>query len=118
MSGRTLPVPDFLDVSRRSFWYQIPLNDASMVAKEGLSLVPGAIVLIDLEKPIIRGKPVLAKLMDHDEPLIREFQAAQSFEAGGPFILRPLNPAYDPIEVKDRADCLLIGAVYFFGSLV
>lgn len=118
MSGRTLPVPDFIDVSRRCFWYRIPAHDASMVSKGEISLNPGAACLIDLDKPIVRGKPVLVHLKAYDEPLVRIFRASEPFENGGPFWLEALNPAFPPIEIDDRSDCLLIGRIYSLLSLL
>lgn len=117
MSGNTIPAPHAIDPGPNSFWYTLPVYDVAMVDKAGpLSLNPGAMCLVDLDAPILRDKCVLAQLRDHDEPVIRVFRAARPYDGASAFTLVALNPAFDPIEIGDPADCLLIGRVIFFGS--
>ncbi len=119
MSGRKIAVPDGLIISDNSFWYTVPAHDVSMVDRVGpLSIHPGAICLIDLDAPILRGKCVLAQLRGFDEPVIRVFQADHPYNGNGSFSLKPLNLGFDTVIVKNAEDCPLLGRVMFLGSLL
>lgn len=114
MSGPMLSVPDFLQPSRRSFWYRVPFDDRSMVSEGGL-INPGGFGIIDLEAKIIPGDFVLADLSDGGV-VLRTYVAARSYQPGVSFELKALNPAYKPIEVPLDSECLSIGKLVFFGN--
>ena len=118
MSGRTMPVPDFLNASRHSYNYQIPSHDVSMVAADGISIGPGSVVLADPDAPIFPGSMVLALLRGHDEPMIRKYIAAGAYKPGMRFKLGAFNPAFEAIEVSKKLDCLSIARIIFFGTPV
>lgn len=114
MSGRRLPVPDFLDASAQSFIYIMPDDDLSMATLDSQSIPPGTIICIDLDQtvaPILPGRFVLARLKGYDEPLIRRYVADRPYNATSPFTLEALNPSYKPIDVSAPSDCELIGRI-------
>lgn len=115
MSGPTLLVPDFLEVSRQSFWYRLPQSDVSMTG-QAQSFNPGGIGLFDRDARILPGDFVLADLDVWDEPVLRRYVAARAYSPGAPFKLDALNPAYEPIEVPAQGECRLIARLMFFGN--
>lgn len=118
MSGPMLPVPDFLDASRRAFGYQIPADDISMVSPSGLSFNAGGVCTIDPDAPIPPGKYVLAIIRGEPEPMLRQYIASGPYAPGRPFELHALNPAYKPIVVTNKSACLFIGRVISFITLL
>lgn len=111
MSGRTLPVPDFLNASPESFAYFIPLNDFSMVDPNGLSYAPGACLVVDPARPIAPGDRVYADVEGFDEPIIRRFVAARAYMPGLKFRLEAFNPAFEPIQDIEVAQIRVLARV-------
>jgi Peptidase S24-like len=118
MSGQRIPVPDFLNASPGTFGYQIPDDDVSMLAPEGLSFNGGGHCVVDPAAKILPGKYVLAVLKDEPEPVIRQYVASGPYASGRPFELKALNPAYRAIEVTDKGACTFIARIVFFGNLL
>jgi SOS-response transcriptional repressor LexA len=116
MSGQRLPVPAFIDAGPRTFWYQITEHDQSMVTSDSFSLTPGAIFLVDLDRPIMPGDHVCAYLEGFAEPVIRKYVASRPHSTGASFTLEARNPAYRPIEVPKDGHCRLIGRVIFYAN--
>lgn len=111
MSGRTLPVPDFLNASSDSFAYFIPTNDFSMVAASGPSYAPGACIVIDPQRQITPGDRVYAEIDGFDEPVVRKYVAARAYAPGVKFRLEAFNPAFAAIEVTERAQVRFMARV-------
>lgn len=103
MQGRTLPVPQSIQVGEHSYSYQIPEHDLSMVSREGMSLAPGTFIVADPEAPILPGKLVFVAL-DDDEPVVRIYRAARPYKPGIPFTLEAFAQAYDPITVSQTSN--------------
>lgn len=111
MSGRTLPVPDFLNASPESFAYFIPDNDFSMVAAAGPSYAPGACIVVDLQRQIKPGDRVYAEIEGFDDPVVRTYVAARPFAPGVPFRLEAFNPAFQAIDVSDPSQARVLARV-------
>ena len=113
MSGQQLPVPQSLSASEHSYSYQIAEHDLSMVSSAGASFGPGTYIVVDADAVILPGKYVLVVLKGFEEPLFRIYKAARPYENGVPFTLQSLNPAYDPILVKDASQVESIQRVIY-----
>lgn len=111
MSGRSLPVPDFLSASRHSFAYIIPQNDMAMMTDRGQSFGPGTCLIIDQEREIAPGDFVLVEHADFAAPLFRTFRAVAPYKPGMTFELSAFNPAYQNILVDAAAKVISIGRV-------
>ena len=118
MSGDTIPVPSFLNAGPNSFWYRIPAHDLAMINDGPFSLKPGTAILVDLDRAISPNDYVLADLNHLDQPVVRQYKALTARGEGPGFQLEALNPAYDPIKVADPKDCLSIGRIIFYGSIL
>ena len=66
----------------------------------------GEIILVDPSKRVESGDFCVAKI-NNDEATFKQF-----FQDGGKVFLRPLNDAYDPIDVTDRP-LIIVGRVMF-----
>lgn len=111
MSGRTLPVPDFLNASSDSFAFFIPTDDFSMVAPNGPSYAPGACIVIDPQRQITPGDRVFAEIEGFDDPVVRKYVAARPYAPGVRFRLEAFNPSFAAIEVPDSGEVRFIARV-------
>jgi phage repressor protein C with HTH and peptisase S24 domain len=118
MSGRTLPVPDFLNVSPDSYAYLIAQNDYSMVVASGPSYGPGTCIVLDPQRTILPGDVVLADIEGFGGPVIRKFVAARAFTPGLKFRLEAFNPAFEAIEIADPAELSAIARVIWIAQQI
>lgn len=110
MSGLSVAVSQALNAGERCYAIEIAEDDLSMVAKGGMSLGPGAHVVVDPDAPILPGKLVCVQL-DDDEPMVRIYRAGRAYRPGAPFTLEAYNPAYDALPVTDAAQVRFIHRV-------
>lgn len=121
MSGDHLPVPQHLRAGPRSFVYQIPADDRSMVSVDSTSFLPGTPVLIDPDEVIMPDKFMLVQPANWPAPILRQLHSSFPYvpaEPRFPLTLRALNPAFQPIVVENDGDCQIFGrAIFAFQSL-
>jgi hypothetical protein len=115
MTKEFLPVSSSLLAGPRSFGYEIPSEDDSMVGPGGRSFAPGSFIVVDPEREIMPGKYALVQFPDM-EPTVRQLRSSMPFRPAAPqfpFTLQASNPNYGPFKVDGASDCTIIGRVVF-----
>lgn len=116
MSEELLPLPRQMLAGPRSFAYEIPDDDHSMVGGGAQSFPPGAHLVIDPDQEIKPTRFMMVWLKGWAEPAIRQLQGQRPVSADAPqfpFKLIALNERFEVIEVKDADECRILGRVVF-----
>jgi SOS-response transcriptional repressor LexA len=116
MSEELLPLPRQMLAGPRSFAYEIPDDDHSMVGRGAQSFPPGAHVVIDPDQEIKPTRFVMVWLKGWAEPVIRQLQSQRPIIADAPqfpFKLIALNERFEAIECSNADECRILGRVVF-----
>lgn len=116
MSEELLPLPRHMLAGPRSFAYEIPDDDQSMVGRGTQSFPPGAYLVIDPGQEIKPTQFLMVELKGWNEPVIRQLQSQRPVSRDAPqfpFKLIALNERFETIECQSTEDCEILGRVVF-----